>query len=491
MPIALVDYGNASSSVFTTPPGDTKHTVTKPGSASTGAYLIILLAMSSAGTSVLATATDASGTFTKLLDQNKTGTPSIEFYAFGKFIAANDPASWDFTLSAPIVDALSQYYIFTGVDTTNPISSANWLVQAASNTSRITPTVVVPANAYVLYGTHDRNASNPTFPDAGTPIHAAQSANVSIASLPLGIPGAGTYTKTTTGAAATSVAGSFLIALGQQATFATEPLATWRTQTPLYVAHRNEELDWPEQTLYGYAQAAAWNSTQMLEMSARRTTDGIWVLNHDVDTQRVFSQANATINAVTYSAIAGYTTIVGAQPLAKMVDAMQAHQDRLLMLDCKPLTNQSEFLDLMDANGGPGRIMLKVAGTGTGSTAFADLAAARGYKTWGYFYQTDVGAAMDAAQTHYSMLGMDYTANQASWTAVLTYGKQVLGHIIPNVAGKTTALAFGAVGIMASKATDGTVPTSLRDISISGTLSTSRFTGSLSTSRFTATLGVS
>jgi hypothetical protein len=215
MTVNLLAYANASSSVFGTPPGDTKHTVNKPAAATTGTYLVILLAMSSAGTSVLATATDASGTFVKLLDQNKTGTPSIEFYAFAKFIVDGDPASWDFTFSSAIANALSQTYVFTGVDPATPVNTAQWLAQAASNTSRITPTVTLPEKTYVFYGTHDRNASAPTFPDAGTVIQAAQASNVSIASLPIGLQAAGTYTKTMTAAAATSVAGSFIIALNR------------------------------------------------------------------------------------------------------------------------------------------------------------------------------------------------------------------------------------------------------------------------------------
>lgn len=470
MAITLVDSANAAASAFGTPPGDTKHTITKPASATTGRYLLILLAMSSAGTNVAATATDNSGTFTpitNLFDQVKLGSPSIEFYAFGKFIASSDPASWDFALSAPIVNAVSQYFVFTGVDPTNPISAAGWLAQAASNTSRITPSITIPANAYVIYGTHDRNGSNPTFPDAGTPIHQAPFGTaVAIASLALGIPGQGTYTKTMTLAAATSVAGSFIIALGQQATFATEPLATYRTHLPMEWGHRNCELDYPEQTLSGYASLSAYSATAGLEISARRTNDGVWVAVHDVDTSRVFSGTNLTIASSSWAQLQSKTTIIGNQPIAKMTDIMDAHTDRILMLDCKPLTNQSEFLDLMDAHGGPGRIMMKVAGTGSGSTAFADLAAARGYKTWGYFYQTDTGSAMDAAETHYDMIGMDYTANQAAWTQALGYGKQVLGHIVPNLAGRAVALNFGAMGIMASKATDGTIASTVPHIDL-------------------------
>lgn len=457
MVAALADSGNASSSFSSdTAPGNTQHTINRPASAVQGTYLALVLTLSVAGTGVFANVTAPSG-WTLLTSGDKSGTPSSQVRVYGKVMTGSEPSSYVFTYDQS-ANVTSQYFVASGGVTS---ATASWLVQAAGNTSRITPSVTVAANTLLVYGTHDRNSSGPlTYPgsDGAASISFRPSSAVSLNSTSPGVLAAGTYSYTMTGAFNTSVAGSYIISFAAAVVFATQPLANWLAATPLYVAHRGYELDYPEETLSGYVSAAAWNVNAMLEISVRRTTDGIWVCNHDVDTARVFSQANATINAVAFSAISGYTTIIGAQPLAKMVDVMAAHQDRLLMVDCKPLTNQSEFLDLMDANGGPGRILLKVAGSGVGSTAFADLAAARGYKTWGYFYDADKGTEMDNDQTHYAVIGMDYTATQAAWTQALGYGKQVIGHIVPNVAARNTAIAFGAVGVMASKAIDGTVP---------------------------------
>jgi hypothetical protein len=78
-----------------------------------------------------------------------------------------------------------------------------------------------------------------------------------------------------------------------------------------------------------------------------------------------------------------------------------------------------------------------------------NAATARGYKSWGYFYQTDA-ANFATYQGRWDILGMDYNADNATWNTILSYGKPVIGHIVPNSTAATTALGYGASGLMVS-----------------------------------------
>jgi hypothetical protein len=108
----------------------------------------------------------------------------------------------------------------------------------------------------------------------------------------------------------------------------------------------------------------------------------------------------------------------------------------------------SELLDMMDAMPGTptDKFVAKYYGV---SSTWVNAAKARGYKSWGYFYQTDA-ANFATYQGRWDILGMDYTADQATWTTILSYGKPVIGHIIPSSSAATTALNYGAAGLMVS-----------------------------------------
>jgi hypothetical protein len=45
---------------------------------------------------------------------------------------------------------------------------------------------------------------------------------------------------------------------------------------------------------------------------------------------------------------------------------------------------------------------------------------------------------------------MEWNAPQAAWDEILSYGKPVIGHIVPNLSAAQTAFNKGASGVMAS-----------------------------------------
>jgi len=225
------------------------------------------------------------------------------------------------------------------------------------------------------------------------------------------------------------------------------PVQAWLASSPYYAAHRGGSADWPEETLYAYSQAAAWSPRLALEVSIWQSSDGVWVCSHDQTTARVFG-TNYDIPTTPWTTLQTLRTTVGNQPIAKLTDVLNAYAtgNRVLFLDNKGNQSIAAFFTLLDTYGGNTRFVIKSFQSGTSIAAQAHT---RGYTTWGYYYEADV-PSLPSTQASWDLLGMDYTASNAAWSSVLSYSKPVLGHIIPDAAGKTTALGKGATGLMVS-----------------------------------------
>lgn len=222
------------------------------------------------------------------------------------------------------------------------------------------------------------------------------------------------------------------------------PGATW--------AHRGGSTNWPEMSKYAYEQAtlAGYGA---LEFSANRTSDGVWVGCHDASLNRTSQTTGlANISSMTWAQVQTYQNSLNAAGTPRPYYRLDQFLDdftgtHVAIVDPKYAigTYNTEFLNLLDAHGGNTKIVVKFYGVGVGATALADAATARGYQTWGYFYDTDVtGGGLAADQSHWSILGMNYDAAQSAWDAVLGYGKPVVGHIAASQANYNTAMSRGA-----------------------------------------------
>jgi hypothetical protein len=233
--------------------------------------------------------------------------------------------------------------------------------------------------------------------------------------------------------------------------------------TPFYCAHRGGSANWPEMSLHAYTQSAFWG-VGALELSLARTSDGVWFGLHDATLDRTSGTTNFTPSAHTWAEVQAYqitaagttNTSQPARPYMRWEELMAAYYTtHVIFVDPKVASAYtSELLNMMDAMPGTPteRFVGKyygVAGNAANTTGWAHDLAVRGYKSWGYFYQADA-SNFATYQGRWDILGMDYGADQASWTAILSYGKPVIGHIVPSLAAATTALNFGAAGLMAS-----------------------------------------
>lgn len=222
------------------------------------------------------------------------------------------------------------------------------------------------------------------------------------------------------------------------------PGATW--------AHRGGSTNWPEMSKYAYEQAAL-AGYGALEFSANRTSDGVWVGVHDASLNRTSQTTGLPdISTMTWAQVQTYQNTLNSAGTPRPYYRLDQFLDdftstHVVIVDPKHAigTYNTEFLNLLDAHGGNTKIVVKFYGVGAGATGLADAATARGYQTWGYFYDTDVtSGGLAADQSHWSILGMNYDAAQSAWDAVLAYGKPVVGHIAASQANYNTAISRGA-----------------------------------------------
>jgi hypothetical protein len=214
----------------------------------------------------------------------------------------------------------------------------------------------------------------------------------------------------------------------------------------------------PEMSERGYDYAVD-QGYGILEFSANRTSDGVWVGCHDADLNRTSETSGLpAISTQTWATVQTFQNTLNdggtPAPYYRLVDFLDKYTPtHVVFADPKfAVGSVTDFLDTLDAHGGPTKIVVKYFGVGSGSNALADAATARGYQTWGYYYDADYGDGdMAANQSHWSILGMEYGASTAAWTAVQDYGKPVVGHIAASQANYDTAMANGADLVQCSR----------------------------------------
>lgn len=392
----------------------------------------------------------ASSGWTLLGSSFDTGSPGVRLTAVYRVYQAGDPSSITWAWASP-GNYVTGGVAYSNFDTTTPVENASFQGQVASATAFPTPSVTTTDSGLVCSLFSNRSAGTWT----GLP-GTSRSTGAATSSANFGYSDSGTaqaagaQSKTGTFSVATSVGNTaiWLVKSAAAAPVAT-PLSTWLGAAPFTCAHRGGSDDWPEMSLYAYQQSVAWGCAA-LELSVWRTSDGVWAGSHDRSTLRVFG-VDLDITATPWATLQTLRSTVGGQPMCRLEDVLDRWgQTRIIFVDNKQSTNVAAFFDKLDTYpGATGRFVSKSYYTDTAVTAEAHN---RGYKTWGYYYQADV-PNLASTQSRWDILGMDYTADAASWTAVLSYGKPVMAHIVNSAAARTTALGKGANGLMVSKVT--------------------------------------
>lgn len=218
--------------------------------------------------------------------------------------------------------------------------------------------------------------------------------------------------------------------------------ATW--------AHRGGSENWPEMSEYAYDRSVI-RGYGVLEFSAQRTVDGWWFGLHDPTVARTSVLSDApNVNTLTRAQIEAYQNVLNSngtpRPYYGLIEFLEKYRHHVIVLDPKnALSFNAELLDILDDHGGPNRFIWKWAGVGATVGAAAVATAARGYQTWGYFYEPSVAnGELETFQGNWTMLGLNIGAGQPAWDAVKSYGKKVVGHIATTQGMYDTAMTKGA-----------------------------------------------
>jgi glycerophosphoryl diester phosphodiesterase len=228
------------------------------------------------------------------------------------------------------------------------------------------------------------------------------------------------------------------------------PVQAWLRTSPMEIAHRGGDLDWPEGTAEAYRHAAGWSPSLALEVPVWRTADGVWVVSENRTTGRVFD-GNYDIPSTPWSVLARLRTRNGRQPMARLVqDVLEVYgRDRILFVDDKADNDATAFLDVLDSYGGRSRFVVKSFWK---ATKAAQEAHRRGYLTWGYYF-LDGMAEFAATQSKFDLLGLPYDAPSSDFRTMQATGKPVIAHIIASAEQAREALKKGARGLMISDVT--------------------------------------
>lgn len=224
----------------------------------------------------------------------------------------------------------------------------------------------------------------------------------------------------------------------------------------VYWAHRGGSLDFSEMTMRAYTNAI-WHGTKVLEYSCQLSSDGVFVGMHD-DTLNRVTALTGFVNLQTWATLQSTPVdapVTDGGTISRLEELLDTYgQDFVIVVEDKTYVNTTAMLDILDASmpNPTDHIIVKSIGNGTPAVPIA--AHARGYKTWGYFYDGEVTTEMPTKAVNYDYLGLNYDATAPQWATALGYSKPVIAHVIPDMAAATTAIGKGAVGLQVSGVLD-------------------------------------
>lgn len=222
-------------------------------------------------------------------------------------------------------------------------------------------------------------------------------------------------------------------------------------QKGFLVAHRGGSASWPEMSMRAYTNSVA-HGAGALEVSVGRTSDGVWVLAHDQNLQRVDPSAPATpIAQMTWAEVQRYRT--AGERILRIEEYLEAYgRSHVTVLDPKYSAGQWADLAAKLPEDAKSRVIWKSAGD---ATWLAAQWKAAGWRCWGYAYAqhaSDGSLAKWAPSWDY--LGFPWDAPALAWKVATSFGKPVWAHICPTKAAYDQGLQNGAVGCMVSGVAD-------------------------------------
>ena len=214
------------------------------------------------------------------------------------------------------------------------------------------------------------------------------------------------------------------------------------------VGHRGGSQSWPEHTEIGYTQAVDYHA-HALEFSAARSKDGVWFGCHDKSLSRLVPALTKNADEYTWAEIKAEAS--KTQYLPATIDWLIDTYSKSHVIVFDPKHKLGEWKDVCAMfKGMEQKVILKAY---YDSKWAFDMMRERGFKTWGYAYNADIGKANYPdflTGKVCDILSMEFDAPQTTWDPLKASGLPTVAHIPADAAQLQTAWSRGAMGAIVS-----------------------------------------
>lgn len=214
------------------------------------------------------------------------------------------------------------------------------------------------------------------------------------------------------------------------------------------VGHRGSSQSWPEHTEIGYTQAVDYHA-HALEFSAARSKDGVWFGCHDRTLARLVPALTKNSEEYTWAEIKSEAS--KTQYLPATIDWLIEKYSKSHVIVFDPKHKLGEWKDVCAMfKGMEQKVILKAY---YDSKWAFDMMRERGFKTWGYAYNADIGKANYPdflTGKVCDILSMEFDAPQTTWDPLKASGLPTVAHIPADATQLQTAWSRGAMGAIVS-----------------------------------------
>lgn len=214
------------------------------------------------------------------------------------------------------------------------------------------------------------------------------------------------------------------------------------------VGHRGGSQSWPEHTEIGYTQAVDYHA-HALEFSAARSKDGVWFGCHDKSLSRLVPALPKNADEYTWAEIKAEASKTQYMPAT--IDWLIETYSKSHVIVFDPKHQLSKWKEVCDMfKGMEQKVIIK---SYYDSKWAFDMIRERGFKTWGYAYNSDT------TKTDYpdflsgkvcDILSMEFDAPQTVWNALKASGFPTVAHIPADLNQLNTGWSRGAMGAIVS-----------------------------------------
>ena len=214
------------------------------------------------------------------------------------------------------------------------------------------------------------------------------------------------------------------------------------------VGHRGSSQSWPEHTEIGYTQAVDYHA-HALEFSAARSRDGVWFGCHDKSLSRLIPALPKNADEYTWAEIKAEASKTQYMPAT--IDWLMDTYSKSHVIVFDPKHKLGEWKEVCAMfKGMEQKVILKAY---YDSKWAFDMMRERGFKTWGYAYNADIGKANYPeflTGKVCDILSMEFDAPQTTWDPLKASGLPTVAHIPADATQLQTAWSRGAMGAIVS-----------------------------------------